>query len=122
MRKLFLMIALAAIGYAISTAVLGKLSENNTSVEYGDYTNVIAAYSADTIVFTSSTCVYCAAEIAYLDRNNIRHKEIVVDKNNRDMEYLIRELKQNSVPVIVRGDRLLSGFDEQKLADFLDVE
>ena len=119
MQNTFLMAILVFFGYLVSTFALKGASIPTTSIMHGDFSTITTKYSAEIVVFTSSTCIYCAEETAYLDKHHIRYKEVVVDKNKADMDYLLHELKQDSVPVIVDETRLLSGFDIQLLGKFI---
>lgn len=106
-------------GYLASTALRGAMQIQEPRVELGDHSAVVQHYGARTVLFTSSTCTYCASMKDMLDERNIVYLEIQIDKRPEDMSYLAKTLKVQSVPTLVRDDRRLTGFNRGQVERFL---
>lgn len=114
-----LICGLGLTGYFVANAIQGALPENVIRIERGDYSAVTDRYGAKTVLFTSTTCGYCALMKETLDKRKVAYLEIQVDKHPDDMTYLMRTLKVQSVPTLVAGDRRLTGFDEALVERFI---
>lgn len=53
------------------------------------------------------------------DERNVVHLEIRIGKRPEDMTYLMKTLKVQSVPTLVRDDRRLIGFNRSQVERFL---
>ncbi len=120
MRNVILVCVLAALGYAISSTVISSTASSRPRVEHGDFSRVTEAYESDVVLFTTTTCVYCAKEKAFLDSHGVAFREVRVDLSSDDRDYLLEELDRDSIPVLVARDQLLAGFDESELTRFFD--
>ena len=114
-----LVCGLGVSGYLASTALRNTLQIAPPEVELGDHSAIIQRYGARTVLFTSSTCTYCASMKEMLDERKVVYLEIQVDKRPEDMTYLMKTLKVQSVPTLVRDDRRLTGFNRRQVERFL---
>lgn len=114
-----LVCGLGVSGYFASNALRSTIQMPVPQVELGDHSAVIQRYGARTVLFTSSTCTYCASMKEMLDERNVVYREIQVDKRPEDMTYLVNTLKVQTVPTLVRDDRRLTGFNKSQVERFL---
>jgi glutaredoxin 3 len=114
-----LVCGLGLAGYGISSTIQRALPEDVIRIERGDYSAVTRRYGAETVLFTSTTCGYCALMKDRLDARSVAYVEIQVDKRPADMDYLMKTLKVESVPTLIASDRRLSGFDEALVDRFI---
>lgn len=114
-----LVCGLGVSGYFASTALRSAMQIQPPQVELGDHSAVVQRYGARTVLFTSSTCTYCASMKQMLDERSVVYREIQVDKRPEDMTYLVNTLKVQSVPTLVRDDRRLTGFNRSQVERFL---
>ena len=61
--------------------------------------------------------MYCKATKAFFKENNIEYTEYNVSTNAEKREEMIEKSGQMGVPVIIIGDEILTGFDEDKLKE-----
>lgn len=73
------------------------------------------------IVFTSSTCQWCARVKQYLKGKGVRFREVNVERNPEGA----RELKRRNlvgVPVVLINNRPVVGFDQPKIDKLLGIK
>ena len=90
--------------------------------------------SAEIVIFSKDSCVYCLMAKGYLRKKNLRYKEIKFKKNSaKDLSLLKSMIKQThsklkkniTVPQIFIGNNHIGGFNDlvkltdKKLKDFL---
>jgi glutaredoxin 3 len=76
-------------------------------------------------MYTTATCVYCAAEKQFFQENNIAYEEVLVDTNEK-IEELARLSGQLGVPFTVitpeKGEPVsILGFDQPRLKSALGL-
>jgi len=67
------------------------------------------------VLFSSSSCPWCARAKNYLRQNGIRVKEIKVDKDPDAAKDVVRMTGQMGVPVLLIGRAKVVGFDKGKI-------
>jgi glutaredoxin 3 len=82
-------------------------------------------YKAITI-YSTTTCPYCKIEKQWLDKNNIKYKNIFVDEDEAAADKMIKKSKQMGVPVTVivpeKGkEKVIIGFDKSELSKILEI-
>lgn len=72
-------------------------------------------------IYTTPTCVYCKAAKKFFAEHNVQYqeKDVLADEAARD--YMIQKSGQMGVPVIEVDDKMVIGFNKQKLAELLGV-
>ena len=70
------------------------------------------------IVYTSSTCTYCAALKQFLHERNVAF-EIRNVSENKDYKKELMKMGYMSVPVTVIDNTVVVGFDKEKLESLL---
>jgi len=71
--------------------------------------------SAPVVVYTTRTCPYCRAAIAYMEKigQDYENKDVEADEDARD-EYLQITGGERGVPVIVVGQAWMQGWDQRR--------
>lgn len=71
-------------------------------------------------VYTSDTCPYCIATKEYLNSNKISFIEKNIT-NSDDARSELLKMGYMSVPLIIIDENIVEGFDQEKLADILNI-
>ncbi len=75
-----------------------------------------AANQPPVTVYSTQSCPWCDKAKEYLKSNNVPFVEKQVDTDRAAAYEMMRLTGQQGVPVIVAGDDVILGFDQQKLA------
>jgi len=67
------------------------------------------------IVYSTSTCPWCARVKSFLKEKGIGFEDINVDEDKKAAKEMIKISGQMGVPVIVIGKEVIVGFDERAL-------
>ena len=70
-------------------------------------------------IYTSNTCKYCNMAMDFLNKNNIDYIEYNISKNPQAMKTLIK-MGHMSVPLILVGDEIITGFDKDKIEKLIN--
>ena len=78
-------------------------------------------------IYSTTTCPYCKIEKQWLDKNDVKYKNIFVDEDEAAADTMIKKSKQMGVPVteIVEKDgkeHIVIGFDKTKLSKLLGIK
>ncbi len=73
------------------------------------------------VVYTSSTCSWCATVKSYLSKNRIVFREVDISRNERAGQDLVRRSGQMGVPQTDIDGRIIVGFDKPKLDVILGI-
>lgn len=73
----------------------------------------------DVKIFTTPTCTYCKAAKAFFNENGVEYKELDVAVDMDARKEMIDKSGQMGVPVIMVGDEVIVGFDEEKLKSLI---
>jgi len=65
--------------------------------------------------------MYCKTLIGYLSNHNIEFINIDISKSNKDMEEMIKNSGQMSVPVVDIDGEIIIGFDKGKIDKLLKI-
>ena len=71
------------------------------------------------IIYSTPTCTYCKAAKEYFTKNNVAYTEYNVASDEMRRKEMIDKTSQLGVPVIVIGDRVIVGFDQEAIAKAL---
>ncbi|MEK7574063.1 MAG: glutaredoxin domain-containing protein [Patescibacteria group bacterium] len=75
-----------------------------------------------TIIYTTSTCVYCKIAKAFFKEHNIAYEEKDVASDIEAREVMISKSNQMGVPVIDIDGQIVVGFDKEELSKLLDIK
>lgn len=110
----YLLILAAGLGAGLALAKLPKLLEK--PYQEGDYSRYFPDARTKVVVYGTSTCPYCAKARNYLKRKNIAYADFNVDESDQARSEF-QSLKGVGVPVILVGNRLITGFKPDAIDD-----
>ena len=73
------------------------------------------------IIYSTPMCHFCQIAKDFLKENGIAFTEFDVACDLEKRQEMIQKSGQMSVPVIVVGDEIIIGFDQERLAAVLDI-
>jgi glutaredoxin len=109
-------ILVGGLGVGLALAKLPKLLEKR--YQHGDYSTYFPDASTRVVVYGTSTCPFCAKARAHLAKQQVAFADFNVDKSAAANQQF-KALKGAAVPVILIGDRLITGFQPDVIDDAL---
>lgn len=73
------------------------------------------------ILFTTPTCTYCRRAKKYLLERGVPFKDVDVSRDTVAARDMVRRSGQRGVPVIDIGGKIIVGFDQQKVDQYLGL-
>jgi glutaredoxin-like YruB-family protein len=78
-------------------------------------------------VYSTVVCPYCKIEKQWLEKNDVKYKNIFIDDDEDAAEAMIKKSKQMGVPVTVivtkeGKEKVIVGFDKQELSKMLEIK
>lgn len=73
------------------------------------------------IVYSTNTCPWCTKVKDYLDQNNVEYESFDVSKEREKAMEMIQKSGQQGVPVIDIDGKLVVGFNQKKLDEYLEL-
>ncbi len=71
------------------------------------------------ILYTTPTCVFCPLVKNFLEEKGVKYEEVDVSKDAKALEEMKEKTGQMGVPVTLIGDKVVIGFDKNKLEKLL---
>ena len=68
-------------------------------------------------IYSLPDCIYCKKTKEYFKTNNIEYEDINLEDNEEAQKEMEKISEQRSVPVIVIDEKVIVGFNEDKLND-----
>jgi alkyl hydroperoxide reductase subunit F len=75
----------------------------------------------DVAIYTTPSCQYCKKTKAFFDENDISYTEYDVSEDQEKRQEMVEKSGQMGVPVTIIGDEIITGFDEDKLREELNL-
>jgi glutaredoxin 3 len=72
-------------------------------------------------IYTTPTCHYCKMAKEFFKTHGVEYTEHDVLADMKAREEMVQKSGQMGVPVLVIGDEMVVGFDEDKIAGLLGV-
>ena len=72
-------------------------------------------------IYTTNTCHFCHMAKEYFKEKNVQYEEINVTGNVEKQKELVQKSGQFGVPVIFVDDKMILGFDRDKINNLLDL-
>ncbi|NQZ08965.1 MAG: hypothetical protein HRT35_17560 [Algicola sp.] len=113
---LIIVAAAAAAGIGLTQIAMPLLNPEPPIVEFGEYSRFFEQSGQPIVVFSSSTCPYCAKLRTLLNQQQVNYHEYVLDKSN-DGHDLYKQLDSDSVPVLLAGLRRINGYSETDIIE-----
>ena len=73
------------------------------------------------IVFTTPSCPHCRSAKKYLRQRGIPFKDVDVSRDRAGARDMVRRSKQNGVPVLDIGGKIVVGFNRAKIDSILGL-
>lgn len=70
-------------------------------------------------VYGTSTCHFCHAAKEYFKEKNIEFEDINVEEDQKAAKEMMDKSGQMGVPVIIIDDKIIIGFDKEKIEEVL---
>ncbi len=72
------------------------------------------------ILYTTPTCAFCPLVKKFLEEKGVEYEEIDVSEDEKARQEMIEKSGQMSVPVVIIGDDVITGFDKKKIEESLN--
>ncbi len=72
-------------------------------------------------VYSTPTCPWCNIAKQFFKEHKIEFEEIDVSQDNLAAQEMVKKSGQMGVPVIEIDNKIIIGFNEQKIRDSLDI-
>ena len=72
---------------------------------------------AEVTIYTTSTCPWCHKAKAWFRDKKVRYREIDVTSDRSGLDEMLKISGQTGVPVIVVGDEVIVGFNQNRLQE-----
>ena len=66
-------------------------------------------------IYTTTSCPYCHLAIDFFKENKVEYEEVNVQEDSDAAKEMVEKSGQMGVPVIMIGDKILVGFDKEKI-------
>jgi|TARA_Y100000310_G_scaffold7875_1_gene8554 glutaredoxin-like YruB-family protein len=73
------------------------------------------------VMYSTPACHFCQMTKEFLEEKGISYTDHDVSADAEKRQEMLEKSKQMSVPVIFVGDRMLIGFDKNKLSEALGI-
>lgn len=73
------------------------------------------------VIYTTPTCVYCRAAKEFFKENNVAYDEFDVASDADKREEMIQKSGQMGVPVIFVNNKMVIGFNKEKLSELFGI-
>ena len=74
------------------------------------------------IVYSTPTCPFCIRAKQFLKDSNIQFEDIDVSENHEKAQEMIKKSGQMGVPVLEIGEKIIVGFDKDKIKETLGIK
>jgi len=72
-------------------------------------------------IYTTPFCVYCTKAKDFFSKNNLNYIEVDVTKDDSALNEMVKKSGQMGVPVIEIEDKIIVGFDQNKIKSILNL-
>lgn len=73
-------------------------------------------------IYSTPACPYCKMTKAYLTEKNIKFEDIDVSADQKKAQEMIEKSRQMGVPVIEIDEKIIVGFDKEKIDEALNLK
>jgi len=106
------------VGLSIGNAIINIKELTKKSYMEGDYSEFYVGTKSQVILYGTTTCPFCKEARSYLKSKNISFVDYDVDLHEQGRKDF-QKLNGEAVPLILIGDRKISGFNSQAIDDAL---
>jgi len=83
--------------------------------------NISNMEAKEVTIYSTPTCHFCQAAKAFFKENNIEYTDYNVAEDADKRNEMVEKSGQMGVPVIVIGEQIIVGFDEDKVKEILGM-
>ncbi len=76
----------------------------------------------EVVLYSRDSCTWCYRLKTYLSRNNVKYREIDIEKNPEAAEALRRSHNLEGAPLTMIGETVVSGFDSDAINELLGLK
>lgn len=73
-------------------------------------------------VYSTPACPYCVTLKEFLKVHNVAFEDIDVSQDKTALDEMIKKSGQMGVPVVEIGDKIVVGFDKEKITKLLEIK
>ena len=73
-------------------------------------------------VYSTPTCPFCIRAKQFLKDNKIQFEDIDVSENHEKAQEMMKKSGQMGVPVLEIGEKIIVGFDKDKIKESLGIK
>jgi glutaredoxin 3 len=99
----------------VAQAVVGEDVEKGTKAGPSTDKKEFRVRPAEVTIYTTPTCPWCHKAKAWLRDKKIRYREVDVTSDRSGLDEMVKRSGQTGVPVIVVGDEVIVGFNQNRL-------
>ena len=99
----------------VAQAVVGEAGDKGPEARPTGEKKEFRVRPAEVTVYTTPTCPWCHKAKAWFRDKKIRYKEVDVTTDKSGLEDMVRISGQTGVPVIVVGEEVIVGFNQNRL-------
>lgn len=72
-------------------------------------------------IYSTPVCPYCSALKSFLIEHNIEFEDIDISQNEKKQKEIIEKTGQMKVPIVEIDNKIIAGFDKEKISELLNV-
>ncbi|OSS42858.1 Glutaredoxin [Desulfurella amilsii] len=73
-------------------------------------------------IYTTHNCAYCNAVKMYLKQKGVKYTEFDISRDLKKQLEVAKLTGQSSIPVVIIGNKVITGFDIQQLNKLLGLQ
>jgi len=99
----------------VAQAVVGEDTEKGAKAGPSTEKKEFRIRPGEVTIYTTPTCPWCHKAKAWLRDKKIRYREVDVTSDRNGLDEMVKRSGQTGVPVIVVGDEVIVGFNQNRL-------
>lgn len=125
MKEAIKTVAICALGLVLGLGAVKAyqaLTRESPVIE-GDFTEHIENAGEEIVLYATTTCSFCEEARNFLEAHDVAFAEILLDRQpSARSEALYASFGRDAVPIVVRRDRQLVGFSEERYRSFVELD
>ena len=74
------------------------------------------------VIYSTPTCPYCIMAKNFFKKHNVSYAEKDVSSDQEAAQEMVKKSGQMGVPVIEIDEKIIIGFDQEKIAELLKIK
>ena len=101
------------LSFFFAYQIAGTITGYFSNIKYGNYTELLATYDTNLILFTTSTCPFCKEAKLLLEKNGIAFQEFIIDKELKSDELYEKLAISKNIPLMILKDKSIEGYNKE---------